>query len=176
MSLAVHALHEIGNCCCGQGGRGERNCPSSTKMFRIVMSGICVSGICCEPCNETLGGLAQVAARGEKAARAALASSADADGSEEEDEDADNAYLAERTARLAANKRQLAALGLGGGAGDGARKAARRAAGGSSAEGSGTGSEPGAASVADMPGGVEVPVQHAGARVVDRAPSEQART
>ena len=117
-----------------------------------------------------------MAARGKKAARAPRASSPDEDSSEAEDEDADNAYLAERTARLAANKRQLAALGLAGDAGDGARKAARRGAGGSSAEGSGTGFELLSASPTDAPGGVEVPVRHAGALVVGRAPSEQART
>ena len=135
-----------------------------------------MSGTCGEPCNETLERAVQVAARGKKAARAPRASSPDEDGSEAEDEDADNAYLAERTARLAANKRQLAALGLAGSAGDGARKAARRAAGTSSTDGSGAGSEPGGAPPADAPGGVEVPVRHAVALVVGRAPSEQART
>ena len=120
--------------------------------------------------------MTQVAAPGRKAAKAArVSSSPDADDGEEEDGD-DNAYLAERTARLAANKRQLAALGLGGDAGGGAAKAAKRAAGDCGAEHSGASSEPGGAPQAGTPGGVEVPVRRAGVLAVGRAPSEEART
>lgn len=149
MSLAVWALQTVGKYGCDQRGRGERTCPTS----KYILS------ICKEPCSETLGTPAQVAATGKKAARAPRASSPDGDGSEaSEDRDADNAYLAERTARLAANKRQLAALGLGGDGVGGARKAARRAAGGSSAEGSdGTGSEPGGAPRRMRPAGWTCP-------------------